>query len=168
MSTGDAIPPVVASETTHGEVRHAAVSRFRGRLIRFAALSFVVFIGSILAVPGVDKATAVLLELVATVAAAAGGAAVLAFEIAPDYARARDEAKSRLVRIWGYLTRAAAWGLAAASMGVLLSEVVPARLAQAFDDDPNSLSIKGFLAVTFGSVAVAAALLEEWRQDLPE
>jgi hypothetical protein len=127
-----------------------------------------VFVGSVLLLPLADKVTGVLIEVVATIAVAAGGAAVLAFQVAPDYARTRDEAKGRLVRIWGYLTRGVAWGLAAASMGVLLSEVVPPRLVQAFEDDPHSLSIKGFLALTFGTIAVAAAILEEWRRSLAD
>jgi hypothetical protein len=52
-------------------------------------------------------------------------------------------------------------------MGVLLGDALPNRIVDAFAADPNSLPIKGFMAVLFGAVGVAAALLEEWRVRLP-
>lgn len=52
-------------------------------------------------------------------------------------------------------------------MGALLSDALPNRIIDDSPTDPNSLSIKGFMAVLFGVAGVTAAFLEEWRLRLP-
>ena len=147
--------------------RRAAVARFRRNLVRIGVVSFLLFVAALILSTAVDREGAALLVVAATVAGTVAGASAIAFQITPDYPDVHAKASVAFVAAWGYVRRSVVWGVAAATMGVLLSDALPNRIIEAFATEPNSLPIKGFMAVLFGAVGVAAALLEEWRAHLP-
>ncbi|HYK94354.1 MAG TPA: hypothetical protein VE011_00585 [Candidatus Dormibacteraeota bacterium] len=130
-------------------------------------LGFLCFFALLLLAALAQRETAALLVVGATVAGTIAGASVIAYQITPDYAQVHAKARTIFVAAWGYVRRSVLWGVTAATMGTLLSDALPNRIVDAFATNPNSLPIKGFMAVLFGTVGVAAALLEEWRSRLP-
>ena len=147
--------------------RRLAVSRFRRNLVRLGLVSFLVFLAALLVSTAAAREGAALLVVVATVAAVISGASAIAFQITPDYVDVHAKASTAFLAAWGYMRRSVVWGVTAATMGVLLSDALPNRIIDTFATEPNSLPIKGFMAILFGAVGVAAALLEEWRLRLP-
>jgi hypothetical protein len=91
---------------------------------------------------------------------------MVAWLLASSYHQDRDQALGALRPFWGYVSRAGAWGLAAAGIGALLTTALPGRLAQA-PTDPRAIPIAGWMAIIFGSVGIAFGILEEWRSPPP-
>jgi hypothetical protein len=153
-------------ENRDGARRHA-VSRFRRNLVRLGILSSLLFIVLVFLATGTKRESAALIEVAATVVLTIAGGSAIAYQLSPDYAEVHAKASKRFFAAWGYVRGSIVWGVASASAGVLLSDALPNRIVDAFATDPNSLSIKGFMAILFGAVGVAAAFLEEWRRRLP-
>jgi hypothetical protein len=147
--------------------RRRAVARFRPHLVKLGTLTFLLFFALVLLATKVERETAALLLIGATVAVTIAGASAIAYQITPDYGEFHAKASTTFIAAWGFARRSAVWGVTAATMGVLLSDAVPNRIVDAFATDPNALPIKGFMAVVFGAVGVATALVEEWRVRLP-
>jgi hypothetical protein len=155
------------SARTPDSPRQRAVKLFRRRLVQVGMLSSLAFFVLLVLATKAEREAGALLVVGATVAATIGGASAIAYQVTPDYVEVHAKASTIFVSAWGYLRRSVVWGVTAATMGVLLSDALPNRIVDAFATDPNALPIKGFMALLFGAVGVAAALLEEWRVRLP-
>jgi membrane protease YdiL (CAAX protease family) len=145
---------------TEGNVR-----ALRRDLRRVLGLSTLVLLGSVVAIPLLDQVLGALLSVIAGASLALLVGAVIAYVLAPVYARQWQGAESRLSRVWPYIYRVTIWGLAAAGFGVLLAEVVPLRVAEAFTSAQQTLSVQGTFATIFGAAGVAIGILEEWRRE---
>jgi hypothetical protein len=148
-----------------GRLTDADVRALRRDLRRVLASSGVASIGSVLAIPVLDQVFGALLSGIAGGSLALFAGSAIAYVAAPVYARQWHGAENRLSRVWPYMYRATIWGLAAAGFGVLLAEVVPLRVAEAFTSAQQTLSVEGTFATIFGAAGVAIGILEEWRRE---
>jgi len=139
------------------------ISRLRRhalRLVIAATLAFAIGIvgQSVVPVPIWSAVFATLSEV--SLALLVAGVLVVLF--AADYHRDWASIPSLLGALWPYVTRTTTWGLAAAGVGALLATALPAQIANAISE-PHAIPISGWMAIGFGGVGAAAAILHEWH-----
>jgi len=155
----------VRDEGQPGRLTEADVRALRRDLRRVLAVAAPVSMGAVLAIPVLDQVLGALLSVIAAGSLALLAGSVVAYVVAPIYARQWHGAENRLSRVWPYVYRATIWGLAAAGFGVLLVEVVPRRVVEAFSSAQQTLSVEGTFATIFGGAGVTIGILEEWRRE---
>jgi hypothetical protein len=106
----------------------------------------------------------------AALSATLAGASVAVFvallavvAVASSYSDDRHGIESKYKASWPYVARAATWGVASAGIGALLATALPARISSA-QSGPNELPVAGWLAIAFGALGIALAILDEWHR----
>lgn len=137
--------------------------RLRANLRKLIAVCMLGFAVGIVLSTASDQVYAAFGGVLAAVALATFSGGVYAYQAAASYAADRTTIRKKLESVWAYASRAGAWGVAGAGLGVLLSEAIPTPLRNV---EGPALPTSALLGITFAGVGVGMAILETWRDSV--